>query len=63
MSAVTLLTKKQIKEFSEEHIPYRIHFIEMGIFACLLIGRGEAATPGSLSVAGWTFQDSGKKSS
>ena len=32
----------------------------MGIFACLLIGRGEGATPGALAVAGWTFQDTGK---
>ena len=60
MSAVTRLTKGQIKEFSDEHIPYRIHFLEMGIFACLLIGRGEATLPGPLSVAGWTFQDNGK---
>jgi len=60
MSAVTLLKERQIKEFSDEHIPYRIHFVEMGIFACLLIVRGEAATPGPLSVAGWTFQDNGK---
>jgi len=61
MSTVTLLKRRQIKEFSDEHIPYRIHFVEMGIFACLLIGRGEGAIPGPLSVAGWTFRDSGKK--
>src|SRR5207237_1719381 len=60
MTTVTALKKRQIQEFSDEHIPYRIHFVEMGIFACLLIGRGEAAKPGPLSVAGWTFQDRGK---
>jgi hypothetical protein len=32
----------------------------MGIFACLLIGRGAGITPGSLSVAGWTFEETGK---
>ena len=60
MTTVTPLKKRQINEFSNEHIPYRIHFVEMGIFACLLIERGEAAKLGPLSVAGWTFQDSGK---
>jgi hypothetical protein len=61
MSAISLLKKRQIKEFSNEHIPYRIHFVEMGIFACLLILRGEQATPGPLSVAGCTFQHTGKR--
>ena len=32
----------------------------MGIFACLLIGRGHQSTPGPLSVAGFTFKESGK---
>jgi hypothetical protein len=61
MSAISILKKRNIKEFSEEHIPYRIHFIEMGIFACLLIGSGQQAISGSLSVAGWTFQHTGKR--
>jgi hypothetical protein len=39
-----------------EHIPYRLHFVEMGIFSCFLINRGAAKSPGPLSVAGWTFQ-------
>jgi len=30
MSGVTLLTRKQVKEFSGDHIPYRIHFVEAG---------------------------------
>ena len=32
----------------------------MGIFAGLLIGRGENRTPGTLSVAGWDFPGDGK---
>ena len=60
MPTATLLNKRRIKEYAKEHIPYRIHFVEMGIFASLLIGRGEAATAGPLSVAGWTFQHTGK---
>lgn len=59
ISRPSLLTKRRIKEYATQHIPYRIYFVEMGIFACLLIGRGAADMPGSLSVAGWTHQ-SGK---
>jgi hypothetical protein len=57
---VPLLSRKRINEYAEEHIPYRITWIEMGIFACLLIGRGHQSTPGPLTVAGWTFKESGK---
>ena len=59
MTHVLFLSPRQIKEYADEHIPYRLHFVEMGIFACLLIGRGAAATAGPLSVAGWTFHNNG----
>ena len=55
------LSKDRIRSFAEEHIPYRIHFLEMGILACLLLGRGAAKTPGSLEVAGLKWEVIGKQ--
>lgn len=47
---MNLLTRRQIKAYSEQHIPYRVVNLEMGMFAVMLIQRKLADKSGSLTI-------------
>ena len=44
------LTPRQIEAYAEQHIPYRVVNLELGMFAVMLIQRKLADKPGSLIV-------------